>query len=99
MNFIIGEFKKDIFSGTNGYLVALFKVKDTDLTEYKNKAIIVVGNFVDNREFDTFKLYGNLVEHNKFGEQFNVIKYEKLKKEGKENVVNFLSSDLFKFLP
>ena len=96
MNFIIGEFKKDIFSGTNGYLVALFKVKDTDLPEYKNKAIIVVGNFVDNREFDTFKLYGNLVEHNKFGEQFNVIKYEKLKKEGKENIVNFLSSDLFK---
>ena len=96
MNFISGEFKKDIFCGTNGYLVALFKVKDTDLVEYKNKTITVVGNFVENREFDSFKLYGNLVEHNKFGEQFNVIKYEKLKKEGKENIVNFLSSDLFK---
>ena len=96
MNFISGEFKKDIFCGTNGYLVALFKVKDTDLLEYKNKTITVVGNFVENREFDSFKLYGNLVEHNKFGEQFNVIKYEKLKKEGKENIVNFLSSDLFK---
>ena len=96
MNFISGEFKKDIFCGTNGYLVALFKVKDTDLLEYKNKTITVVGNFIENREFDSFKLYGNLVEHNKFGEQFNVIKYEKLKKEGKENIVNFLSSDLFK---
>ena len=96
MNFISGEFKKDIFCGTNGYLVALFKVKDTDLVEYKNKTITVVGNFVENREFDSFKLYGNLVEHNKFGEQFNVVKYEKLKKEGKENIVNFLSSDLFK---
>ncbi len=96
MNFITGEFKKDIFSGTNGYLVALFKVKDTDLLEYKNKTITVVGNFVENREFESFKLYGNLVEHNKFGEQFNVVKYEKLKKEGKENIVNFLSSDLFK---
>ena len=96
MNFISGEFKKDIFCGTNGYLVALFKVKDTDLLEYKNKTITVVGNFVENREFDSFKLYGNLVEHNKFGEQFNVVKYEKLKKEGKENIVNFLSSDLFK---
>ena len=96
MNFISGEFKKDIFCGTNGYLVALFKVKDTDLLEYKNKTITVVGNFLENREFDTFKLYGHLVEHNKFGEQFNVVKYEKLKKEGKENIVNFLSSDLFK---
>ena len=96
MNFISGEFKKDIFCGTNGYLVAFFKVKDTDLLEYKNKTITVVGNFVENREFDSFKLYGNLVEHNKFGEQFNVVKYEKLKKEGKENIVNFLSSDLFK---
>lgn len=96
MNFITGEFTKDIFSGTNGYLVALFKVKDTDLIEYKNKTITVVGNFLENKEFDMFKLYGNLVEHNKFGEQFNVIKYEKLKKEGKENIVNFLSSDLFK---
>ena len=96
MNFISGEFKKDIFCGTNGYLVALFKVKDTDLLEYKNKTITVVGNFVENREFNSFKLYGNLVEHNKFGEQFNVVKYEKLKKEGKENIVNFLSSDLFK---
>ena len=96
MNFVTGEFRKDIFCGTNGYLVALFKVKDTDLLEYKNKTITVVGNFVENREFDSFKLYGNLVEHNKFGEQFTVIKYEKLKKEGKENIVNFLSSDLFK---
>lgn len=96
MNFVTGEFRKDIFCGTNGYLVALFKVKDTDLLEYKNKTITVVGNFLENREFDTFKLYGHLVEHNKFGEQFNVIKYEKLKKEGKENIVNFLSSDLFK---
>ena len=96
MNFVNGEFRKDIFCGTNGYLVALFKVKDTDLLEYKNKTITVVGNFVENREFDSFKLYGNLVEHNKFGEQFNVVKYEKLKKEGKENIVNFLSSDLFK---
>jgi helicase, recD/traA family len=96
MNFVTGEFRKDIFCGTNGYLVALFKVKDTDLLEYKNKTITVVGNFLENREFDTFKLYGHLVEHNKFGEQFNVVKYEKLKKEGKENIVNFLSSDLFK---
>ena len=96
MNFVTGEFRKDIFCGTNGYLVALFKVKDTDLVEYKNKTITVVGNFLENREFDTFKLYGYLVEHNKFGEQFNVVKYEKLKKEGKENIVNFLSSDLFK---
>ena len=96
MNFVNGEFRKDIFCGTNGYLVALFKVKDTDLLEYKNKTITVVGNFLENREFDTFKLYGHLVEHNKFGEQFNVVKYEKLKKEGKENIVNFLSSDLFK---
>ena len=55
MNFITGEFKKDIFSGTNGYLVALFKVKDTDLLEYKNKTITVVGNFVENREFESFK--------------------------------------------
>ena len=96
MNFVTGEFRKDIFCGTNGYLVALFKVKDTDLLEYKNKTITVVGNFLENREFDTFTLYGHLVEHNKFGEQFNVVKYEKLKKEGKENIVNFLSSDLFK---
>ena len=96
MNFVTGEFRKDIFCDTNGYLVALFKVKDTDLLEYKNKTITVVGNFLENREFDTFKLYGHLVEHNKFGEQFNVVKYEKLKKEGKENIVNFLSSDLFK---
>ena len=70
MNFVTGEFRKDIFCGTNGYLVALFKVKDTDLLEYKNKTITVVGNFL--------------------------VKYEKLKKEGKENIVNFLSSDLFK---
>ena len=73
MNFITGEFKKDIFSGTNGYLVALFKVKDTDLLEYKNKTITVVGNFVENREFESFKLYGNLVEHNKFGVQLKKI--------------------------
>ena len=46
--YIVGTYKQSIFQSDNGYIIGLFKVKDTDLDdmkEYINKTITFTGYF------------------------------------------------------
>lgn len=99
MTTIKGNFKKYIFKTDKGYVVGLFKIKETDdnnLDFYVNHTIPFTGYFHDLNEEDTYLLYGKLVEHEKYGEQFQVEKYERVMPEEKDSIVEFLSSGLFK---
>ncbi|MDD3241369.1 MAG: ATP-dependent RecD-like DNA helicase [Bacilli bacterium] len=99
MKYIKGNFRKTIFKNETGYTIGLFKVKETDDEEvevYINRVITYTGYFHDLNEDDTFILYGNLVNHDKYGEQFQVEKYERLMPEEKDSIIEFLSSGLFK---
>ena len=96
---IKGNFKRYIFKSDKGYVVGLFNVKETDDNEldfYVNHTITFTGYFQDLNEDDTYILYGELVEHDKYGEQFQVEKYERVMPEEKDSIVEFLSSGLFK---
>ena len=96
--YIKGNLKKIIFSGDNGYTVGLFKIKDgsEEFQELTNSIITFTGYFHELNENDTYILYGNFSLHNKYGEQFVVSSYERVKPEEKDSIVEFLSSDLFK---
>lgn len=96
--YIKGNLKKIIFSGDNGYTVGLFKIKDgsEEFQELTNSIITFTGYFHELNENDTYILYGNFSLHNKYGEQFVVSSYERVKPEEKDSIVEFLSSGLFK---
>lgn len=96
MSFIKGNFKKYIFKSDNGYVIGLFKVKDcsSDIL-YKNKSITFTGYFPLLNENDLYVFNGNMVNHSKYGEQFNVSSYEVVLPEEKDNIVEFLCSDIF----
>ena len=47
-------------------------------------------------EDDTYILKGEVVEHPKYGLQYNVSEYERVLPEDKDGIIEFLSSDLFK---
>ena len=94
--YIIGNYKREIFSSNNGYIVGLFKVKECDIEEYIDKNITFTGYFHELNEIDTYLFNGEFVSHNKYGEQFKVDSYERVKPEGKNSIVEFLSSGLFK---
>lgn len=97
--YIKGNFKRHIFKSETGYCVGLFKVKETnytDLEEFVNHTITFTGYFHDLNEEDTYLFYGNLIEHEKYGKQFQVENYERVLPEEKDAIVEFLSSGLFK---
>lgn len=97
--YIKGNFKRSIFSSDKGYVVGIFKIKETNvdtLQNYINKTITFTGYFHELNEDDTYFFYGEELEHPKYGLQFSVTEYERVKPEDKDGIVEFLASDLFK---
>ena len=97
--YIVGTYKQRIFQSDNGYIIGLFKVKDTDIEEMKdyiNKTITFTGYFHELNETENYYLSGEPTFHPKYGFQFSVKEYERVKPEDKDGIVEFLCSDLFK---
>lgn len=97
--YIKGTYKRSIFSSDRGYVIGLFKLLETDndeFTSFINKTITFTGYFHELNEDDNYIFYGEDVIHPKYGLQFNVSEYERIKPEDKDGIVAFLSSDLFK---
>ena len=95
---LIGIFKKKIYSSDKGYIIGLLKVKETTdelLKEYIGKSITFTGYFHELVIDDIYKFEGELDNHPKYGEQFKVLKYEKVKPNDINGVIEFLSSDMF----
>ena len=97
---IKGKYTKTIFQNhTTGYTIGLFKVHDTssmDLADYLNKTITFTGYFHELNEVDTYELFGKVVNHEKYGEQFMVERYDRCRPEEKNSIIEFLTSGLFK---
>jgi exodeoxyribonuclease V alpha subunit len=96
--YIKGNFRRSIFNSDKGYVIGIFKVRETNddsLEEYVNHTITFTGYFHDLNEDDTYVFYGEGVKHPRYGFQFQVNNYERLKPTDKDGIVTFLSSDLF----
>jgi exodeoxyribonuclease V alpha subunit len=96
--YIKGNFKKTIFKSDKGYVIGLFRVKETnheDLKDFLNKTITFTGYFHELNEEDMYILYGESTDHPKYGFQFSVTEYEKVKPDDLDGIIEFLSSDLF----
>ena len=99
MNYIKGSYSRSIYENGAGYYIGLFKVKETNsdvLSEYVGKTITFTGYFHELNDTDTYMFYGKLVNHPKYGEQFQVESYERCKPEEKDSIIEFLTSGLFK---
>ena len=99
MSYIKGNYSKSIYESGSGYYIGIFKVHDTDdekLSDYIGKSITFTGYFHELNDIDTYKFFGKLVNHPKYGEQFQVELYERCKPEEKNSIIEFLTSGLFK---
>lgn len=97
--YIKGIYKKNIFESEKGYIIGLFKIKETndeELENYVNKTITFTGKFIDLKINENYILYGELTEHIKYGIQYQVEESERLKPTDKEGIIQFLCSDMFK---
>lgn len=95
MSYIKGNFRKYIYKSEKGYTVGLIKIKETDL-DLNTNTITFTGYFDDLNETDIYLLNGNIVNHDKYGNQFNVTSYEIVLPEDKDHIIDFLSSEIFK---
>lgn len=96
MAYIKGIFIQDIYSNqTNGYTVGLLRIKESDILEEVNKVVTFTGTFNELRYKTTYKMEGNFVEHSKYGHQFLVDSYELVLPTEEEEIIEFLSSDIF----
>ena len=99
MAYIKGSYSKSIYENNTGYVIGIFKVSDTDsenLSDYIGRSITFTGYFHELNNMDTYIFYGELVNHEKYGEQFRVDSYERVKPEEKDSILEFLTSGLFK---
>ncbi len=99
MSTIEGKIRNIIYSGSNGYTVALFRVKKTsseDMTDFLNRTITISGSFVNPNQEDTYVLTGAYVDHPRYGFQFRVDSYDKSTPSDEDSLIEFLSSSLVK---
>lgn len=99
MDYIKGNYKKAIFSNDQGFTIGLFKVSDTNIEDakiYINRVITFTGYFHELNNDDLYCFYGQLIDHPKYGMQFNTTNYERLSPEGSLALEAFFKSDLFK---
>ena len=98
--YIIGSIRKIIFESNNSpYKVGLFKVKDTndpDMIIYKDKVIGFTGSFMEINDDVDYILYGKMVVHPKYGEQYSVESYEISIPSDTDSLIMYLSSGMFK---
>ena len=99
MPYIKGSYSKSIYENNTGYVIGIFKVSDTDseaLSDYIGRSITFTGYFHELNTMDTYIFYGELVNHEKYGEQFKVDSYDRCRPEEKDSIYEFLTSGLFK---
>ena len=94
-SYIKGHLYKEIYRNEmNGYTVSLFRVKENNIN-FEDNIIHITGTLPVLSEKKDYILYGKVVNHPKYGEQFSVDSFEIVMPTKEEELVVFLSSDLF----
>lgn len=78
----------------NFYKVMLIKIQQTNLP-IKEKEIVVTGSFGQIQEGEVYQFFGQLVNHPKYGQQFQVESYQQAQPTSFNGLVTYFSSDRF----
>ncbi|MDX8045877.1 ATP-dependent RecD-like DNA helicase [Gracilibacillus sp. S3-1-1] len=94
-NFIKGEMIHTIFENKEEHFsIAKIKILETN-QKFDETEVVVKGYFRRLDPGETYEFYGRVVDHQRFGRQFQVESYQRFLPESKEGVIAYLSSDLF----
>ncbi len=99
MNYIKGKFRQTIYRSDSGYTVGLFRITETndpEMEAFLKKSVTFTGYFTELILDENYILYGNLIFHDRYGYQYNVTSYEQIMPEGKDAIIEFLTSPLIK---
>lgn len=93
--YLVGTIMAVFFENpSNFYKVMLVRIVGTN-TSFKEKEIVVTGNFGQIQEEETYRFFGHFVDHVKYGKQFAVESYQQERPNTASGVIAYLSSDKF----
>lgn len=93
--FIDGQVQAVFYENpSNFYKVMLVKIIETSL-EFAETEIVVTGTFGEIQEEENYRFFGSLIDHPRYGNQFQVERYEKNKPTSNAGLINYLSSAKF----
>ena len=94
-NYVVGKVAAIFFSSSDSfYKVLLVHVDQTDL-DWVEDEIVVTGSFGDVAEEGTYRFIGKVIDHPKYGKQFNASNYDNETPTSKTGLVKYLSGDQF----
>ena len=94
-SFFIGQVQSDIFDSPDSfYKVLIVSVEDNNFDWTENE-ITVTGSFGDLRDDQTYRFEGKLVDHPKYGQQFQASSYHVNQPSSRDGVISFLSGKQF----
>lgn len=95
-SFLVGRIVTTFFASPDSfYKVLLVQVEETNLS-WTESEIVVTGNFGEVEDDKPYRFEGRLVDHPKYGQQFQSTNYHGAQPTTKQGLVNFLSGEQFK---
>ncbi|PAK83813.1 SF1B family DNA helicase RecD2 [Lentilactobacillus kefiri] len=93
--YVDGRLKAIFFSSNDSfYKVVLVEITDTNV-DWPEDEIVVTGNFGDLVEENSYHFTGKLVDHPRYGKQFQASNYTSVIATTREGVVKYLSGEQF----
>lgn len=93
--YFVGTVKAIFFENPeNLYKIFTIKVKKTN-TDWDAGDIVVTGSFGEISEEEEYRFEGQIVDHPKYGKQFQATTYKQSRPSGRKELISFFSSDEF----
>ncbi len=93
--YFVGTVKAIFFENSeNLFKIFTIKIKKTN-TDWDAKDIVVTGSFGEISEEEEYRFEGQMIDHPKYGKQFQATSYKRSRPNGRKELINFFSSDEF----
>lgn len=93
--YFVGTVKAIFFENPeNLFKIFTIKIKKTN-TDWDANDIVVTGSFGEISEEEEYRFEGNMVDHPKYGKQFQATSYKRSRPSGRKELISFFSSDEF----
>ena len=93
--YFLGTVKAIFFENPeNLYKIFTIKVKKTN-TDWDAGDIVVTGSFGEISEEEEYKFEGQIVDHPKYGKQFQATSYQRSRPNGRKELISFFSGEEF----
>ncbi|MCM0599478.1 SF1B family DNA helicase RecD2 [Periweissella fabalis] len=93
--YLLGKVTTIFFAAADSfYKVVLLKVLENNF-DWAEPEIVATGSFGELREENTYRFFGKIVQHAKYGQQFQVTNYQSEGPTTESGLINYLASDSF----